>query len=291
MRDADAAELATFIRHHPRLFVLTGAGISTASGIPDYRDAHGQWKRPPPMTLQAFLATPAARQRYWARSYVGWAMMGQARPNAAHRALADLQRAGWVSQLLTQNVDGLHDAAGSWGVIDLHGRIDTVVCLACGARTPRAVLQQRLGEANPGWLARPLTFAPDGDADLAEADIAGFCVPACGDCGGLLKPDVVFFGEQVPRGRVQAGFDALERSDAVLVVGSSLMVWSGLRFVEAAHRAGLPVAALNLGRTRADALLAVKIEAGATDVLPRLPALLPPSGQRHHGDAQSPLGF
>lgn len=266
--------LAAFVRQHPRLFVLTGAGVSTASGIPDYRDEGGQWKRPPPMTLQAFLATEAARRRYWARSFAGWTVMGRARPNGAHHALAQLQRQGWITALVTQNVDGMHDAAGSQGVIDLHGRIDTVACLACGERTARAELQVRLAAANPGWAVQAVAVAPDGDADLAEADLAGFTVPPCARCGGLLKPDVVFFGEQVPRERVQRAFAELAAADAVLVVGSSLMVWSGYRFIHAAAQAGQPVAALNQGRTRADDLLALKLAVPAEGILTALAAAL-----------------
>ncbi|MCA0174770.1 MAG: NAD-dependent protein deacetylase [Proteobacteria bacterium] len=274
MSDAPLAALEAFVRRHPRLFVLTGAGVSTASGIPDYRDEGGQWKRPPPMTLQAFLATEAARRRYWARSFAGWTVMGRAQPNTAHHALAQLQRQGWVAALVTQNVDGMHEAADSQGVIDLHGRIDTVVCLACGERTPRAALQERLAAANPGWVARVVAIAPDGDAELTDTDTAGFAVPPCARCGGLLKPDVVFFGEQVPRERVHQAFEALAAADAVLVVGSSLMVWSGYRFVHAAAQAGQPVAALNQGRTRADDLLALKLAAPAGAVLASLAAAL-----------------
>lgn len=274
MSDASIPALEAFVRQHPRLFVLTGAGVSTASGIPDYRDAAGQWKRTPPMTLQAFLATEAARRRYWARSFAGWALMAGARPNAAHHALAHLQQRGWVASLVTQNVDGMHEAAGSQGVIDLHGRIDAVVCLGCGDRTPRAALQARLAAANPGWHVPAQAMAPDGDADLTDADTAGFAVPPCTRCGGLLKPDVVFFGEQVPRGRVGQAFEALAAADAVLVVGSSLMVWSGYRFVHAAVQAGQPVAALNQGRTRADELLALKLAAPAAAALTALAAAL-----------------
>ncbi|MDP9898886.1 NAD-dependent protein deacetylase [Variovorax ginsengisoli] len=260
------AALAEFIEKHPRLFVLTGAGCSTESGIPDYRDAQGEWKRPPPVTYQAFMGEDATRRRYWARSLVGWQVMGQARPGAAHHALARLEAADRIGLLLTQNVDGLHDAAGSRRTIDLHGRIDTVRCMACEHRLPRAELQRMLLSRNPGWAALEARAAPDGDADLEEVDFASFDVPACPVCGGLLKPDVVFFGESVPRERVKAAFAALDASDAVLVVGSSLMVYSGFRFVQTAAAAGKPIAALNLGRTRADDLLALKVQApvGAT---------------------------
>lgn len=254
-------DLADFVQRHPRLFVLTGAGVSTESGIPDYRDANGDWKRTPPVTYQAFMGSEATRQRYWARSMIGWRVMGQAHPGPAHHALARLEQGGRVQLLLTQNVDGLHDAAGSRHTLDLHGRIDTVRCMACEARTPRAKLQQRLLAANPAWAALSAGIAPDGDADLEHEDFGRFTVPGCTTCGGLLKPDVVFFGESVPRGRVQAAMAAVDASDAVLVAGSSLMVYSGFRFVQAAAAAGKPIAAINLGRTRADDLLSLKVQA------------------------------
>ena len=267
--------LLEFARCHPRLFVLTGAGVSTESGIPDYRDANGDWKRTPPVTWQAFMGSEATRQRYWARSMVGWRVMGQARPGLAHQALARLEEAGRVRLLLTQNVDGLHTAAGSRRTLDLHGRIDTVRCMGCEARTPRAALQQRLLAANPAWAALEAGAAPDGDADLEHQDFSAFTVPACTQCGGLLKPDVVFFGESVPRERVQAALAAVQASDAVLVAGSSLMVYSGFRFVQAAVAAGKPVAALNLGRTRADELLALKVAMPCGEALSALAAALP----------------
>lgn len=256
---ATDARLAAFIAGHRRLLLLTGAGCSTDSGIPDYRDADGQWKRTPPVDYRAFMADAAVRRRYWARSLVGWPHIGRARPNATHHALAALEAAGRVELLLTQNVDGLHQRAGSRQVIDLHGRLDAVRCMDCGAHSLREALQQRMLDANPAWAALQAVQAPDGDADL-ERDFSRFVVPGCTACGGLLKPDVVFFGENVPRERVASVHAHLERADAVLVVGSSLMVYSGFRFVDAAARAGLPVAAVNLGRTRADALLSLKIE-------------------------------
>jgi NAD-dependent SIR2 family protein deacetylase len=253
-------ELTAFAQRHPRLFVLTGAGCSTDSGIPDYRDANGDWKRPSPVTYQAFMGHLAVRQRYWARSLIGWRVIGQAHPGAAHHALAKLEATGRVELLLTQNVDGLHNAAGSQHTIDLHGRIDTVRCMACEARLPRSDLQLELMRRNPHWAELSARPAPDGDADLDGLDFSSFDIPTCPVCGtGLLKPDVVFFGESVPRGRVTDAMAALERADAVLVVGSSLMVYSGFRFVLAAHEAGKPIAAVNLGRTRADALLSLKV--------------------------------
>ena len=251
-----------------RVFVLTGAGISTASGIPDYREEAGGWKRQPPVTYQAFTGDEATRRRYWARSFAGWPRFDAAAPNAAHAALAAWQGTGRVSMLLTQNVDGLHERAGSRGVVDLHGRLDTVVCLACGERTPRALLQARLADANRGWVDTVAAFAPDGDADIQRTDFSGYVVPDCLRCGGMLKPDVVFFGENVPRERVQAAHDALLASDGLLVVGSSLMVYSGFRFARMAHEAGLPIASVTLGATRADDLIALALRADCSRVLP-----------------------
>lgn len=261
------SRLEDFIAAHRRLFVLTGAGCSTGSGIPDYRDEQGAWKRTPPVTYQAFVGDGITRRRYWARSLVGWPRIAQAQPNAAHRALAALEAQGRCSQLLTQNVDGLHQAAGSRAVIDLHGRLDAVVCLGCCASSSRADVQRRLAEANPDWAGLAAGAAPDGDADLEDRDFATFQVPACDACGGMLKPDVVFFGENVPRARVDAAMAGLAQADGMLVVGSSLMVYSGLRFVHAAVRAQIPVAAVNLGRTRADDLLRFRMAAPCGDAL------------------------
>ncbi|MDR6675342.1 NAD-dependent protein deacetylase [Xanthomonas sp. 1678] len=257
--DADAAALEAFVERHRRLFVLTGAGCSTDSGIPDYRDAAGDWKRAQPVTYQAFMGELATRQRYWARSLVGWPRFGHARPNATHAALAQLEARGQVELLLTQNVDCLHQAAGSQAVIDLHGRLDVVRCMGCERRLPREDFQQQLLQHNPQWATLQAGQAPDGDADLEDVDFATFVVPACTQCGGVLKPDVVFFGENVPRERVAAAFAHLQQADAMLVVGSSLMVYSGFRFVQAAAKAGLPIAAVNLGRTRGDDLLSLKL--------------------------------
>jgi NAD-dependent SIR2 family protein deacetylase len=270
MGPATVGMLRDFVVQHPRLLVLTGAGCSTDSGIPDYRDADGAWKRPQPVTFQAFVGDSATRQRYWARSLVGWPTMAHARPGAAHRALVQLEAAGHIELLLTQNVDGLHHAAGSQNVLDLHGRIDTVVCLQCGERHPRSVLQRRLRSANPNFHALTAAAAPDGDADLEQADFSQFVVPPCDRCGGMLKPDVVFFGESVPRERVAHAMAALQRADALLVLGSSLMVYSGLRFVLAAKEQNKPCAAVNLGRTRADASLALKLAQPVGEVLTEL---------------------
>jgi NAD-dependent SIR2 family protein deacetylase len=253
-------DLVDFIDRHPRLFVLTGAGCSTESGIPDYRDEAGAWKRRPPIMFQAFVGDEYARKRYWARSLAGFRRMRSARPNDAHHALASLERDGRIAQLVTQNVDGLHHAAGSQNVIDLHGRIDTVRCLGCGQRSSREELQLELERRNPDFASLDAVEAPDGDADLEGVAFEAFDVPACDHCGGLLKPDVVFFGENVPAERVQRAMAPIADSDAMLVVGSSLMIYSGYRFVLAAADAGKPIAAVNLGRTRADDRLALKIE-------------------------------
>lgn len=232
--------------------------MSTDSGIPDYRDTQGAWKRKQPVRFQDFASQVSTRKRYWARSMVGWPVVAAARPGPAHIALAQLQQNGYVNTLVTQNVDGLHQAAGSWDVVDLHGRIERVICLSCGDATTRAALQKRLWAANPAWRDLRAGSAPDGDADLGNRYFEAFTVPDCERCAGLLKPDVVFFGENVPRLTVARCFNRLEAADAVLVVGSSLMVFSGYRFVRAAFRAGLPVALLNLGRTRADDLTDIR---------------------------------
>ncbi|WP_447578242.1 NAD-dependent protein deacetylase [Achromobacter kerstersii] len=259
-RVSDLAALRGFIDRHPRLFVLTGAGVSTDSGIPDYRDTEGEWKRKPPMTLQTFMGDDLARARYWARSLVGWRRFGHVKPNDSHRALARLESQGHISVLVTQNVDGLHEAAGSREVVDLHGRLDEVRCMNCDWRGGRQPWQEALQQGNPYWTSLDATDAPDGDADLDGEDFSQFTVPPCPRCGGIVKPDVVFFGETVPRDRVDRANAGLMSADAVLVVGSSLMVYSGYRFVTAAARNGVPIAAINLGRTRADSLLTLKVE-------------------------------
>ncbi len=251
--------LRQFIERYSRLFILTGAGCSTDSGIPDYRDADGGWKRAQPVQFRAFMDEPSTRKRYWARSLVGWRRFGRARPNDAHRALAALERRGHLGLLVTQNVDGLHQAAGSEAVVDLHGRLDTVRCMGCERLIPRETLQHELLKRNPEWVDLDGRDAPDGDADLLGLDFSRFNVPACAHCGGLLKPDVVFYGESVPRERVARARQAIAAADAMLVVGSSLMVYSGYRFAREAALAGKPVAAVNLGRTRADELMSLKV--------------------------------
>jgi NAD-dependent SIR2 family protein deacetylase len=259
--------LRDFIQSHPRLAVLTGAGVSTGSGIPDYRDVQGEWKRARPVEFRPFMTDAKVRQRYWARSTVGWPIISGAQPNGAHRALARLEACGFVQVLITQNVDGLHSAAGNRNVIDLHGRLDVVRCMAGSHTVSRAELQRQLLTSNPSWAEIEGRVAPDGDVDLEGRDYSGFVVPDCPQCGGILKPDVVFFGENVPRERVDRAFDGVAKADALLVVGSSLMVYSGFRFAEAAAAAGKPIAAINLGKTRADHLLALKISEPCEQVL------------------------
>jgi len=256
-----------------RLAVISGAGCSTASGIGDYRDAQGAWKRKPPIQMQDFVAHETARRRYWARSMRGWPMMARAEPNDAHRALAEVEGAGLVEGLITQNVDGLHQQAGQRGVLELHGSLAEVVCLDCGQRTTRRELQTRLEVANAFVLDTPAAAAPDGDADLGDClDLRDFRVPACTVCGGVLKPDVVFYGDSVPKPRVRAAYAMVENAEALLVVGSSLMVFSSFRFCRFARERGIPIVAVNQGRTRVDEWLAVKVAADCAAVLPRLAA-------------------
>lgn len=247
--------------------VITGAGLSTSCGIPDYRDRDGNWKGAQPIAHRDFLHLESARQRYWARSFLGWPVVARAQPGPGHRALAELERAGRIALVVTQNVDGLHHKAGSTRVLELHGGLAAVVCLSCGGRHPRAAMQDWLHAANPQLAAHAAPVAADGDAHAAAEACAGVRVPGCPACGGVLKPDVVFFGDSVPRERVATAMAAIGASAGLLVVGSSLMVYSGFRFVEFARREGKPVMAINLGRTRADALLDAKVDADCNAVL------------------------
>lgn len=267
--------LANFLHDARRLVVLTGAGCSTESGIPDYRSPGGAWTRHKPIYYGAFVRSEEVRRFYWARSYRGWPRFDRARPNAAHHALAELESRGRVHQLITQNVDDLHQEAGSRAVVQLHGRNRVVVCLECRGEFPREEMQERLRERNAQWLADAhwdrlqadeADFAPDGDADVAQSVIGGFAVPECIRCGGVLKPAVVFFGESVPKDKVDYAMSRVDEADALLVVGSSLTVWSGFRFAKRAHERGLPIAIVNIGPTRADELATIKIEekCGAT---------------------------
>ena len=265
--------LASFISRSRNLLVLTGAGISTASGSPGYRDAEGNWQRKPPVTHQDFTGSATVRKRYWARSMLGWPMMQGARPNQAHTALATLEKHGRIEHLVTQNVDGLHSAAGSMRVIELHGRLREVRCTQCGTLSTRAAMQVRLESLNPTYLDGDASVAPDGDADL-ETDFEAFNVPGCPVCDGVLKPDVVFYGDNVPKPRADAAMAAITDADAILVVGSTLMVRSSYKLCEAAHTAGKPIAAINIGRTRADPLLSLKLQADCGSTLAALTAAL-----------------
>jgi NAD-dependent SIR2 family protein deacetylase len=263
---SSAYELAQRLQRHDRWFVLTGAGCSTESGIPAYRDETGAWRHKAPILLAEFLHSEQVRRRYWARSFVGFQRVQQALPNSAHRALAQLEQLGRVQLLVTQNVDRLHQKAGSRNVIDLHGQLATVACLGCGAQFERTEMQRWLAQQNPeleserrvpdGGLARGA--APDGDAAPA-ADPAGVRIPGCPRCGGLLKPAVVFFGETVPPQKVRASYAALEQAEALLVVGSSLTVFSGYRFVRRAADLNKPIVVVNNGTTRGDRFAALKI--------------------------------
>lgn len=264
----DAGILQRWIADHRLVVALTGAGCSTASGIPDYRDEHGEWKRRPPVMFQAFRTQESTYRRYWARAFAGWPRFTSAQPGAAHRALAAWERAGSLARLVTQNVDGLHQRAGHQNVIDLHGRLDVVICLDCRRRIPREAVQAGLAAANIDWNPAVIA-APDGDADIEAAAIESFEPPHCERCGGLLKPDVVFFGENVPNARYEEARDAVARADALLVAGSSLMVYSGFRFVRQAHESGLPIAIVNRGRTRGDELAQLKIEGDVGEILTR----------------------
>ncbi len=241
--------------------VLSGAGLSTESGIPDYRGPTGLARRAEPMTYQAFTGAAAARQRYWARSHLGWRHIARAVPNQGHHAVAELQRRGLLSGIITQNVDGLHQQAGARDVIELHGSLSRVICLGCGERTARDELDQRLRAANPGWDARARQVNPDGDAVLDDGATDQFEVVGCLRCAGALKPDVIFFGENVPPGRVADCYALVSAARAVLVLGSSLTVMSGYRFVRHAVRAGLPVAIINQGATRGDAQATLTLDA------------------------------
>jgi NAD-dependent SIR2 family protein deacetylase len=266
--------LAEFLERYPRALVLTGAGLSTASGIPDYRDRDGIRRGRQPIQGPEFRRSIDIQRRYWARSMVGWPIMATARPNDGHRALARLEKHGRFGYLLTQNVDGLHQQAGSHAVLELHGNVHSVVCMHCKAQFARAFVQTLLNEANPelaNVLATPL---PDGDAAVEPDALEDFHLPFCVHCGGALAPDVVFFGDGIPPSRTACALAQMEAAEALLVVGSSLMVYSGFRFCRMANESGKPIAAVNLGRTRADHLIALKIEESAERLLPRVADLL-----------------
>ena len=262
--------------HGRRVAVLTGAGMSTDSGIPDYRGPDS----PPsnPMTISQFTSDPAFRQQYWARNHVGWRHMDETLPNAGHRALAELEHAGVVSGVITQNVDLLHTKAGSRVVVNLHGSYAQVICLDCGHTTSRAALADLLEVANPGFVERAevvggIAVAPD--ADAVVGDTTTFQTIDCGYCGGMLKPDIVYFGENVPKARVDEAYSLVDGADALLVAGSSLTVYSGYRFVRHAAARGIPIAIINRGRTRGDDVATVKIDNGCSPMLALLADELP----------------
>ncbi|MBI5924153.1 MAG: NAD-dependent protein deacetylase [Aquabacterium sp.] len=269
----DIDRLAALLRHGP-FAAITGAGLSTASGIPAYRDEHGQWQHARPIQHQAFLTSETVRRRYWARSFLGWPRIKACQPNAGHTALAMLEQQGWLTGLITQNVDGLHQKAGSQTLIELHGALAEVVCLSCRTRLPRSTLQAQLDASNAGFSPVMSSQAPDGDVHLEDSAYAAFQPPVCPECAGILKPDVVFFGDNVPRDRVQAATHMVAQAHGLIVVGSSLMVYSGFRFADLAHKLGKPVVAINHGITRADSMLTVKIDQECAATLINLTQIL-----------------
>ena len=268
-RDVAAWSRAVELLRSRTWTALTGAGMSTDSGIPDYRGPDSRRARGPvtPMTYQEFVSGPRPQQRYWARSFLGWSRMHEAVPNSGHHALARLEAGGGCLGVVTQNVDGLHEQAGSRRLVALHGRISDVVCLGCGDRLSRAVLQREMEALNPDWLARHATAParPDGDVELD--DTGDFVVPRCDTCDGILKPDVVFFGESVPKDRVARCYAMVEEAEALVVLGSSLTVMSGFRFVRHAAKRGMPVVVVNRGRTRGDELATYKVDHGTSEFL------------------------
>ena len=263
-----------------RVVVLSGAGLSTESGIPDYRGETGSLRRHTPMTYDQFAGSVDGRRRYWARSHLGWRTIARAAPNDGHRAVTALRRDGYVSAVITQNVDGLHQAAGTPEVVELHGSLDRVICLGCRRTSPREELDRRLHAANPGFTGEATRINPDGDAELPDEVVRGFRPVPCGRCAdGILKPDVVFFGENVPKVRVEQCYRLVDDAEALLVLGSSLTVMSGLRFVRHAAQAGKPVVIVNRGETRGDRYAAVRIDVplgrALTEVVTQLGCTLP----------------
>jgi NAD-dependent SIR2 family protein deacetylase len=275
MTSSDAVnELANFLERYPNSLCLTGAGMSTASGIPDYRDREGIRRGRLPVQGPDFRHSEAVQKRYWARSMIGWPVLAKAQPNAGHRAIAQLEANGRLAGLITQNVDGLHQRAGNLNVTELHGSIHSVVCIECGARFSRLHIQSLLEEANRALAGAAAVPAPDGDAHLETEYPADFSIPCCERCAGMLMPDVVFFGDGVPRSRTEEAEKRVRNADAVLVVGSSLMVHSGYRLCRIAAELGKPIAAINLGKTRADHLLSLKTEQPSESLLPLLVRVL-----------------
>ncbi len=262
-------EIVDLVRHM-RVVVLTGAGCSTESGIPDYRGPKRDNSHPEPITYREFVDSGAVRRRYWARATLGWRRFAEARPNRAHRAIARLEQAGVVEGVITQNVDRLHTKAGSDRVVELHGALAEVQCLECGAIERREALQRRLAAMNPGWAEQHAEIAPDGDAELPTEIPPDFRVPVCEACGGVLKPDVVFFGENVPSATVEAAWRLWREGEVLMVVGSSLTVWSGYRFVKRAGEAMMPVVIVNLGETRGDEQAWIRLQARAGEAMGRI---------------------
>ncbi len=262
--------LTEFLHNHPRVLVLTGAGISQASGIPTYRDNTGKWLSRKPIQEHNFLTDAHTRQRYWVRSYYGWPLMRDAKPNSAHLTLAEMERRGQVELLITQNVDRLHQQAGSENVVDLHGRLDQVRCLGCGTTLTRCHIQNRLREENnlPDQISQ--SPRPDGDMEVPESLVTTLSLPTCKSCDGSLMPNVVFFGGNVPAKTVQRCMSALENADALLVLGSSLSVLSGFRFCRQAHKLGKPIAIVNPGATRADDLAQLRLYSDAGPLLEKV---------------------
>jgi NAD+-dependent protein deacetylase sirtuin 4 len=273
---SDGEHVADLVRlcKGKKIVVLAGAGLSTESGIPDYRGPETARRARNPMQARQFLTEPAARARYWARSMNGWPRIAAARPNLGHKSLAILERNGVLVGVITQNVDSLHQAAGSNRVVELHGALARVRCLGCGRIESRANVQERLVVDNPGWSGQAAPIAPDGDADLDRKLFEDFRVPDCLDCGGVLKPDVVFFGENVLPEVKDRAFGLFDEAEVLLVVGSSLTVYSGFRFVRRAQERAVPVVIVNLGPTRGDDLAALRVDARLGDVLPRFAAAL-----------------
>lgn len=268
--DQQRARLKAFVEDAEKLFVITGAGCSAPFGIETYRDDAGEWRRAAPIQHQDFLKSKRARQRYWARSMRGWPTFQGARPNAAHFALVTLEQKGHLQRLVTQNVDGLHQRAGQERLIELHGSLASVICLSCGQRQSRESVQDWLEAENGSWLTEDVRLRPDGDAELVQVEqFDTIVVPEC-DCGGILKPDVVFFGDSVPKARVATVRADLAEADALLVIGSSLMVYSSFRFVREARQQGLPMAAVNRGKTRADDWFDCKWGADSAVAMPEL---------------------
>ncbi len=263
-------QLADFLKNHQPVTVITGAGCSAASGIPTYRDDQGTWLRSEPIQHSEFMAHPVKRQRYWTRSYAGWPYVQKAQPNESHHALARLEQLGYINQLVTQNVDRLHQKAGQRRVIDLHGRLDLVHCTECYTDFSRDDIQQELAHLNPHLTAENGGIAPDGDADVPDSQVGKMQVPDCARCGGIIKPSVVFYGGGVNKQIVEGIYQEMGRSEGVLVVGSSLMVFSSFRFCRFASKNQLPIAILNPGQTRADELTTLKLPLSAEQVLPKL---------------------